>query len=460
MLIGPARSAFAGMTGALLFTGFVAVSVQSAERLTLAEVARRAVARNPGLRAADALVDQARRARSEASATHYPRLDAGSAFTRGDGPVYAFASLLDQRNFTAANFDIGTLNHPGYVTNIKSYLRAGIPIFAGYEIQSWEKMARLGLGQAESMAAGARQDVRLAVLDAGIQTLQARALGDQLDDRIRSSSEEIENAQKLRAKGLVLGSDFFAATAVLSALKAWRVQVGKMAEAGQDSLGVLLGADPAGFELVGHLRAGGPTLPSLADLKGLARANRADVRASALEAEQAEVSAFKEKSTFLPRVDAMAQAETNTEDFSSNPSNRLVMVQAQWALGDPAYLARRKKADDASRAVRQRQAAIEERAQIEILQSLRRYEGARDALPLLADTVENAKQSLGLFRPLYREGRQSILDVLRAEEGLARAESARLEAVAQLHLQRARTLAAAGLLDEGTIGALSGAVEK
>lgn len=441
-------------------TGFFSVSVKAAEQLTLAEAARRAVARHPGLRAADALVDQARRARSEASATRYPRLDAGSAYTRGDGPVYAFASLLDQRNFTAANFDIGTLNHPGYVTNFKSYLRAGIPIFAGYEIQSWEKMAGLGLGQAETMAAGARQDVRLAVLDAGIQTLQARALVDRLDERIRASQEEIESAQRLRAKGLVLGSDYFAAEAVLSGLKAWRVQAGKMAEAGQESLGVLLGADPAGFELVGSLRAGGPGLPSLADLNGLARVNRADVRTSTLEAEQAEVSAFKEKSTFLPRVDAMAQAETNTEDFSSNPSNRLVMVQAQWALGDPSYIARRKKADDASRAVRQRQAAIEERARIDILQSLRRFEGAREALPLLAETVENAKQSLDLFRPLYREGRQSILDVLRAEEALVRAESLRLETLAQFHLQRARTLAAAGILDEGALGALSAALEK
>ncbi|MBK8574475.1 MAG: TolC family protein [Elusimicrobia bacterium] len=192
----------------------------------------------------------------------------------------------------------------------------------------------------------------------------------------------------------------------------------------------------------------------------MSRINRADVRSSALAAEQAEVAAFKERSTFWPRVDAMAQAETNTEDFSSNPSNRLVMVQAQWALGDPAYVARRKKAADASQASRQQQAAIEERARIEILQSLRRYEGARDTLPLLTETVENAKQSLALFRPLYREGRQSILDVLRAEEGLARADALRLEAVAQLHLQRARTLAAAGILDEGALGALSAALER
>ena len=444
----------------LLFAAVVAIPLSAGERLTLAEAARRAVARNFGIRAAEAQVDEARRARSEVAASNYPRLDAGSTFTRGDGPVYAFASLLDQRNFGAENFDIGTLNHPGYVTNFKSYLRAGVPIFAGYELQSFGKMAGLGLSQAESMAAGVRQEVRLTVLEIWIQTLQAKMVSARLAERIRASTDEIENAERLRAKGLVLGSDFFAAQAVLSGLKAWRLQTDKMVQAGQDSLAVLLGQEAEGFQIEGTLSAGGPPLPSLSDLCAFARINRADLRAADYESQRAEVAAFKEKSTFLPRVDAMAQAETNTEDFSSNPSNRLVMVQAQWALGDPSYVARRKKAEEVSRVGRASRSAIEERARIDILQSLRRYEGARDALPLLDETRGQAKQSLDMFRPLYREGRQSILDVLRAEEALARSESGYIEGLAQLHLQRARTLAAAGILDEGALGALSAAVEK
>lgn len=446
-------------TIAVILLGLTALSVGAVEKITLAEAARRAVARSPGLRAAESAVDEARRGQSEASATHYPRLDAGSAFTRGDGPVYAFASLLDQRNFTQSNFDVETLNHPGYVNNIKSYVRAGIPIFVGYDIQSFEKMAGLGVAQAERMSAGAGQAVRLAVLEVGIQTLRAKALSLLLAVRIRDSIQDIQSAQRLRGKGLVLGSDYFAAEAVLSGLKAWRVQNDKMAEAGQESLAVVLGLDSQEFELVGTLQRTGPTLPSLKDLIGLARVNRADVQSSALSAERAEVAAFKEKSAILPRIDAMAQAETNTEDFSSNPSNRLLMLRAEWALGDPAYGARRKKAEDVSRAERQRQAATEERARIEIIQSLRQFEGVSSALPLLDETVDNAKQSLDLFRPLYREGRQSILDVLRAEEALARAESARVDALAQFHLLRARTLAAAGILDEGAVGALSAAVQ-
>jgi outer membrane protein TolC len=136
------------------------------------------------------------------------------------------------------------------------------------------------------------------------------------------------------------------------------------------------------------------------------------------------------------------------------------MLRAQWALGDPTYGARREKAEAGERAAQERHAALEERARMEILQSARAYEGARDALPLVETTVERAGKSLDVFRPLYREGRQSILEVLRAEEALARAQALRLETLAQLHLARARALAAAGALDEAAIAALSAALEK
>jgi outer membrane protein TolC len=192
----------------------------------------------------------------------------------------------------------------------------------------------------------------------------------------------------------------------------------------------------------------------------LARQHRPDLRAADLDVQMAESSLGKEKSTLYPRLDAMAQAETNTEDFSSNPSNRLLMVRAAWAIGDPTYGARREKAKAGEQAGRLTRDALEEQAKMEILHAVRGFEGAREALPLLDLTVDQARRSLEMFRPLYREGRQSIMEVLRAEEALARAEAQRLEGLTQLNLNRARALAAAGALDEGALGALSAALEE
>jgi len=75
------------------------------------------------------------------------------------------------------------------------------------------------------------------------------------------------------------------------------------------------------------------------------------------------------------------------------------------------------------------------------------YRGACESLPIAKDMVEKAEESLRLFRPLYREGRQSIMEVLRAEEGVARAQAAFLEGLYGVRAGKARLLLAAGSLD-------------
>jgi hypothetical protein len=61
---------------------------------------------------------------------------------------------------------------------------------------------------------------------------------------------------------------------------------------------------------------------------------------------------------------------------------------------------------------------------------------------------------------LYREGRQSVLDVLRAEEAVARLEEIRLESSAQVRLEWAALKAAQGRFDESAISTLSQSLEK
>ena len=96
---------------------------------------------------------------------------------------------------------------------------------------------------------------------------------------------------------------------------------------------------------------------------------------------------------------------------------------------------------------------------VEVLQALKNYEGAQEALPLARQTLERAEKSLELFRPLYREGRQSIMEVLRAEEGLARAAANYWQTLYQLHAGYARLALAAGFLDEKTIREIAGNLE-
>ncbi|MEK7745304.1 MAG: TolC family protein, partial [Elusimicrobiota bacterium] len=64
------------------------------------------------------------------------------------------------------------------------------------------------------------------------------------------------------------------------------------------------------------------------------------------------------------------------------------------------------------------------------------------------------KMALELFRPLYREGRQSVLDVLRAELALAQAEAAYLENLQALHASYAALRLAEGSFDDAAVAAI------
>ncbi|MBK7688442.1 MAG: hypothetical protein IPJ35_05495 [Elusimicrobia bacterium] len=120
----------------------------------LADIARGGGA-GAALRAAQSATAMARRARSEARAQQYPRLDAGSAFPRGDGPVYVSPRSSTSGISVPAISPSGPLNRPGYVSNIKkSFLRAGI--FTGFEMQTARRLAGLAVTQAEVQGPGCK----------------------------------------------------------------------------------------------------------------------------------------------------------------------------------------------------------------------------------------------------------------------------------------------------------------
>ncbi|HMU76054.1 MAG TPA: TolC family protein, partial [Elusimicrobiota bacterium] len=127
------------LSGTLLFLG----GLVRAEPLSLENLVRDVLARNPGLSAADAVRRAAQAQLSEARSQRLPRLTASSLLTRGDGPVYAFASLLDRRSFTASDFAVDALNRPGYATHLRSSLALGVPLFTGFALQSQERIGRL-----------------------------------------------------------------------------------------------------------------------------------------------------------------------------------------------------------------------------------------------------------------------------------------------------------------------------
>ena len=143
---------------------------------------------------------------------------------RGDNPLFAFGSRLEQREVENADFGLFTLNHPGYRTAIKNSLEIGMPLFTGFQLHTYRAMGKLAVEGAETRAQGAEQMTLYEAVDSHLNVMLERARLDMLEERVKSAEDMAEVTRRLKQKGLVLGSDFYAAEAILGKLKALRTQ--------------------------------------------------------------------------------------------------------------------------------------------------------------------------------------------------------------------------------------------
>lgn len=428
-----------------------------AAAMDLTAAAEAAVARSPHAAEAKARRAQAEAAGREVFWTRWPRLSARASAMRSDDPLFAFGELLQQRRVTQADFSPVTLNRPGYRTAVHGSLELGVPLFTGFELTRAGRLAALSADEAEVMGGAAAQAVRLRTADAYLRALRSEGVLKEIDARLSTARAAVDSAERLRKQGLVLGSDHQAALAVLSGLKAWRARAAAEREASRAELGVLLGG--LAPDTTGTLRDWEPPLEDDAALVAAALASRPDMRAAGLRARAAGVRRQGAAASLLPTVDAFAAVVNSADGFGSGAASRLVGVRASLLFGDPAYASRRARAaadEDAAAAAR---LGSEDAARGEVLARAAGLRGLAAALPELREALSRARDSLEQVRPLYREGRQSVLDVLRAEDAVARLEEARLETVYRQRAEWASLRAAQGRFDADAAAVLSRSLE-
>lgn len=431
----------------LAVTGLVNRLAMAAPGGNLSAVVELAVEQNPALHAAQAQTREAQAAWREARAQQWPMLSARSAFTRSDNPVYVFGSLLEQGQFGPQDFAIDSLNRPGYLNNVQSALDLGVPLFTAFQTQTQKQMTRLAFQGAQSQTEGLAQETRFQAVDAYLQVLLNQDMLQALQERTASAAREIADADQLRRKGLVLGSDYYAAQAILSGLKAWQVRLQSDFDTAQSRLAILTRTHSGTIVPQGTLSETAFALPPEEKWQLDALSARQDLQAISLQEQAAQAARRQADWSLLPSVEAFGSLETNTRDFDSNPTDRLIGVRATLPIGDPSYGPRTDAARAREMGGREDIEAVRQKIELEVSAAWKSVHGTLDSLPIAKESFDQAAKSLELFRPLYHEGRQSVLEVLRAEEGLARAQTGYLQTLYGLHFGYARLALAGGRLD-------------
>ncbi|HOX22527.1 MAG TPA: TolC family protein [Elusimicrobiales bacterium] len=446
------------MTGILLFLSLASgQAVAQNSGLTLKQAVEGALDASHGVKSADAARDAAKAAASQAGHMRLPILSYDSAFTRGNDPVYVFGTLLRQKQFTASDFDLNRLNSPDARSNFSNSLQLELPLFTGFRISHYQKLSDTAVRQADSMAIYARQGTAMEVVQKYLLSALKAQLAAIASDAVASSGAELAVADRLKEKGLVLGSDYYAAQSLLGSMKAAASSFSKEAAASAASLSVLMGLPANRAAVPAPLARHEYLLPEEASLLD-SLTGRGDVAAAELGVRSARIVRDMESDSLWPQLGAFARVQTDTRSFFSNPIREMAGVGLSFPLGDFTRSDRVARREAEHRQAGEAAQQLKQNAAAQLAEYRRNYESALDALPLAEGARADAERSLELFRPLFRQGRQSVLDVARAEYALMSARASCAELVFKIHSYYAALLFASGRLGASAVEELSIAV--
>ena len=123
--------------------------------LSLRDAVQLGLRDNQSIAASEAAVKVADAQVSVAKSGWLPKLNYTESVTRGNNPVYVFGALLTQHQFTEQNFELDSLNRPGFLDNFQSLITLEQPIYdAGRRALRPKRRRRTG------RSAPRRSDVR------------------------------------------------------------------------------------------------------------------------------------------------------------------------------------------------------------------------------------------------------------------------------------------------------------
>jgi outer membrane protein len=421
--------------------------------VSLAQAVNIALKNNPTIHAATAYSDAAQHAIDAAKAGYMPQLNFSEGVTRGNNPVYVFGTLLTQRQFTAANFDLGFLNVPPPVDNFRTQFSASMPLYDFGRTSGRVKNARIQARGVRENASRTEQSVEFDVINAYLNGLLAREQVRVAQAAVAMAQADLQRAQAREQEGLAVASDVLSAQTQLAQAKENVIRAQNAVAVSQSALNVAMGVpEDAPTQTQGKLAAVKVSVGNLVSLQQQALKQRPDYHEAQLQAEKAENSVSLARKEFLPRIDMMGSWEQDNQTFVSRGGNN-------WVAGATltfnifnggarrARIAQSKAYQRRAEAMRTR---MESAVRLQVREAYLNLNAARQRVEVSRDSAAQAEESLRILQNRYDAGLATIMDVLRAETMRTSAQNNHLNAVYDYRLAFAALELATGKLGPGS----------
>jgi outer membrane protein len=397
--------------------------------LTLTDAIARAAAHNPDAGGSAAAVREAAQRVVQARAGYWPKVDLAESWQRGDQPVFVFSSLLAQRQFTAADFALASLNHPDPLDNFRSSVTIEQPLFDG---ATRAGVAAAGIGH--QIAAAKRlvvdHDLAAGVTEAYGRVLMASGARQSADAAVETARADRELAGNRRDAGLVTDADVLQIDLQVSRTRERQIRSVSDERIARARLNQLLG-EPLDAQFLLD-RAPAAAMVDAADLDRLeaeAIRNRPEVAVAALQEQLARAGQTAARAAFLPQVSAQGVWESNGGAWTDRQSSWVVGAVARInvfrGFADRARLA--EAGEQATRRSLEREKTVTA-ARLDVQIAAAGLEAAQASQVVGRDAVEQARESRRIIRDRYEAGLTDVASLLRASEAVVDAETRQVAA--------------------------------
>jgi len=392
--------------------------------LTLAEAIARARTQNPDAGGTAAAEREAGERVKQARAGYLPRVDVVESWQRGNHPVFVFSSLLAQRQFTAADFALDALNHPGAVDNFRSTVMVEQSLFdAGTRANV--TAADIGHDMASTSRTVVDHDLAEAVTNAYGRVLVAAAASLSASAAVDTARADRELAGNRRDAGLVTDADVLQLDVYVSRMREQQIRAMSDERIARAELNQLMG-EPLGeaFALDRSPQASVIEATDLAALEAEALENRPAVKLAVLQQRLAGATEAAARAAFLPQVSAQGGWEFNGGAWNARASSWVVGAVARFnvfrGFSDTARLAEARE-QTARRALEREKAETAARLDVHI--AVARLDAARASDAVGRAAVEQARESRRIVRDRYEAGLIDVTSLMRAAEAVMQAET-------------------------------------
>ena len=396
-----------------------------ARNLSLDESVNLALSNNPAIVSSAADREQAKWRLSETRRSRGLSLAFTSAANRIGGKDYESAR---------AAHDAYPSEYPAYQKHFSNQITATIPIYTGGNLENTQEAASHGLSAADLYLENTRQNVRYQTKTAYFFILQRKNNIAVATEAVRNLEEHLKTVSIQYSVGTTPRSDILSTDVHLANKKRTLLAAKNSYEDAVSNLKNIVGIPQnINIEVDDELEKYTETIDmTLDECLAYAKEHRSDNLAIKFSKKQALNQINAAKSGNLPQVNANVSRNLSGEKpFKEDHSGSWTAgLSLSWNLFDSGVTsARVKEAEAALMKVEAQERELQEQIELDVKQAYDDMKSAEEEIEVTKKAVEQAKESLFLAEVRYKEGVDTNIAVMDAQEKLVEIRNSYYEAL-------------------------------